>query len=380
MMDRPLHRSSGGWAGVLLFSCLYCASATPAPALCPAPVSWESFAREMLSSDGRVIDYSRPDRRTTSEAQAYALFMALVWNDQARFSQILTWTRDNLAHGDLSTHLPAWLWGKSPNGDWKILDGNSASDADLWLSYTLLEAGRLWNKTAYRELGRQLADRIHARETVDTPVLGRVLLPGRQGFSRKDGTILVSPSYLPIQILRRLATLYPNKGWGAVLESSARILLSRANGLQSDWLEIDPHGNIHPESEKSRIGGYNALRTYLWAGMLSSEESWTPVLRSHFERAMTRFMRPGLFPEKIDTRTGKASGHLNPLLHTAILPMLHSLGYQQNVNNYCQRLGDMDLSDAGYYSKILALFSLGWLNGQYEFAADGRLEPAWKRT
>ncbi len=334
----------------------------------------------MLSSDGRVIDYSKPDRRTTSEAQAYALFMALVWNDQARFSRILSWTLNNLAHGDLSANLPAWLWGKSKDGDWKILDNNSASDADLWLSYTLLEAGRLWGETSYRELGRQLADKILAQETVDTPILGRILLPGKQGFSHKDGSTVVSPSYLPIQVLRRLAILYPNQAWAAILESSARILLSRANGLQSDWLEIDKHGNIHPESKKSRTGSYNALRTYLWVGLLSPQEIWAPILRSHFEHALVRFMRPGLFPERIDTETGKASGHLNPLLHTTILPLLESLGYQRDVETYCQRLNGMDLSEAGYYSKILALFSLGWLNGQYQFAADGRLEPEWKHT
>ncbi|MNN80785.1 Endoglucanase precursor [compost metagenome] len=33
---------------------------------------------------------------------------------------------------------------------------------------------------------------------------------------------------------------------------------------------------------------------------------------------------------------------------------------------------------AGYYTQVLTLFGLGYLDGQYRFARDGALLPAWK--
>ena len=72
---------------------------------------WNAYAAHFIDAQGRVID-PQGGGRTTSEGQSYALFFALVNNDQARFEQVLKWTQTNLAQGDLATHLPAWLWGK----------------------------------------------------------------------------------------------------------------------------------------------------------------------------------------------------------------------------------------------------------------------------
>ena len=113
---------------------------------------WNSYAAHFIDAQGRVID-PQGGGRTTSEGQSYAMFFALVNNDQARFERLLKWTQTNLAQGDLATHLPAWLWGKTKEGEWKILDPNPASDADVWIAYSLVEAGRLWNKPALLEPG-----------------------------------------------------------------------------------------------------------------------------------------------------------------------------------------------------------------------------------
>ena len=103
---------------------------------------WENFRRHAIQSDGRVIE-RRADDRTTSEAQAYALFFALVANDRAQFERLLSWTQNNLANGDLRAQQPAWLWGSDTASRWRVLDANPAADADFWLAYTLLQAGRL---------------------------------------------------------------------------------------------------------------------------------------------------------------------------------------------------------------------------------------------
>src|SRR5262245_4404482 len=123
------------------------------------PHLWRSYAAAFLDEQVRVID--RDDRdRTTSEGQAYAMFFALVANEQPRFDGLLRWTERNLASGDLTMYLPAWLWGQRADGTWGVLDDNSAADADLWMAYTLIEAGRLWSEPRYSQLGMSLAKRI----------------------------------------------------------------------------------------------------------------------------------------------------------------------------------------------------------------------------
>jgi endoglucanase len=62
------------------------------------------------------------------------MFFALVANDSGRFEGLLRWTELNLASGDLTAHLPAWLWGKDSQNRCHVLDENSASDADVWMA------------------------------------------------------------------------------------------------------------------------------------------------------------------------------------------------------------------------------------------------------
>ena len=87
--------------------------------------AWLSFARVFVQADGRVIDRTAGSR-STSEAQAYTLFFALVANDRARFERVLHWMVNNLAEGSLETNLPAWLWGLREDGSWGVRDANPA--------------------------------------------------------------------------------------------------------------------------------------------------------------------------------------------------------------------------------------------------------------
>ena len=83
-----------------------------------------------------MIDRSQEDLRTVSEGQSYALFFALVAQDQKAFDAILNWTENNLSAGDMGKQLPAWIWGKKGES-WGVIDANSASDAHLWIAYAL---------------------------------------------------------------------------------------------------------------------------------------------------------------------------------------------------------------------------------------------------
>ena len=113
---------------------------------------WSSYSARFIDAQGRVYD-PQGDQHTTSEGQAYAMFFSLVANDRPSFDRVFSWTQANLAGGNMELRLPAWKWGKSADGPWKPLDTNSASDADLWMAYSLVEAGQLWNNPIYTNLG-----------------------------------------------------------------------------------------------------------------------------------------------------------------------------------------------------------------------------------
>ena len=165
-------------------------------AACTWP-AWEQFKKDYISQEGRVIDPSDARKITTSEGQSYGMFSALAANDRAAFDNILDWTQNNLAQGSLKERLPAWLWGKKENSKWEVLDSNSASDGDVWMAWSLLEAGRLWKRAAlYRHRRSALLKRIAREEVVTVPGLGSMLLPGKVGFA-EDNSWRFNPSYLP---------------------------------------------------------------------------------------------------------------------------------------------------------------------------------------
>ena len=154
--------------------------------------------------DGRIVDWSA-EECTTSEGEAYALFFALIANDRASFDLILNWTTVQLAQGSLEKNLPAWLWKRSPDGNWGVADANSASDADLWIAYTLLQAGRIWRAPSTVHLGAlsQHVSRekkwLLCRETACVASRSPRIPAGPQTF-------YANPSYAPIQLLTALAT------------------------------------------------------------------------------------------------------------------------------------------------------------------------------
>lgn len=328
----------------------------------------------MISPQGRVIDVSDERRITTSEGQSYAMFLALVANDRELFRRLLSWTRDNLAGGDLTARLPAWLWGKQEGGSWGVLDENSASDSDLWIAYSLLEAGRLWKVHEYTSLGTLLLQRIAREETLDIPGLGRQLLPGRKGFVHENRWTL-NPSYVPPQILARARAAQPASVWPALeRDSLTMIKQSSPLGLAPDWAHWNGQAFEH-EDARTRTGSYDAIRVYLWAGMLADDAPGASQLKNHLGAMGRRVTDSGRAPERIDITTGAFEGNGPAGFSAALLPLFRGTPIGQALQDY---LHTQDLSRLGYYSHMLALFSEGWMSGRYQFDASGKLRTAWE--
>ncbi len=374
-MMRPVRRLL---ATLLLPAAALAASGPACPERWP---QWEAYARRFLQADGRVIEYSQ-QARSTSEAQAWALFHALVANDRPRFARILRWTRDNLAGGDLRRRLPAWLWGRRPDGGWGVLDDNSASDADLWLAYTLLEAGRLWQRPDYRRLGEAVLAQIEAREVQRVPGLGWMLLPGHHGFAPQDGTWRLNPSYLALPLLARLAALYPAGPWQAIRANTVRLIRrAQRDGVVADWVSWRPGQGSVQTGRHDRVASYDAIRVYLWAGLLDDRD---PLKAPLLAALRLPDCRAGL-PERIHLDSGRREGRAPVGFKAALLPLLDA-----RRDRACTQRLRADIAAAWhdglltpqprYYDQNLALFALGWLDGRYRFDAQGRLHTRWEHT
>lgn len=339
--------------------------------------AWEAFKKNLISADGRVIDYSHNAQHSTSEGQAYALFFALVAQDKASFATLLNWTTANLAGNDLSARLPAWQWGQKADKSWGVIDANSASDADLWLAYTLLQAGELWREPRYAALGELLSQRILNEESADLPGLGLSLLPAPQGFKLSDKRWKLNPSYLPVSILRWFDKHGKDKRWSQLFNASIKALkLSSPKGYAPDWFiyDADLGMQIDSEGEEKGRGGYNAIRVYLWAGIADSYEPQRKDLLKLWAPIGKLIEQHGTPAEFIDILSGTPQGFAPPGFSAALLPFLyssemHALARQQEL-----RLQAMPAKPDSYYDQVLSLYSQGWLEQRYRFDSKGRLK------
>ncbi|ART53320.1 endo-1,4-D-glucanase [Acidovorax carolinensis] len=398
-----LRRRSLAGAG-LLWPLLAAAAprAAPQAALpCPAWPLWQAFVQRFVQADGRVIDDQHQTRYTTSEGQAYALFFCLVANERGRFDTLLRWTERHLADGDLTARLPGWRWGRHDSGEWSLVDANAASDADLWLAYTLFEAARLWDMPSYGLLAQALLARIEATELVRLPGLGWMLLPGPLGFQTDAARWRFNPSYLPVHQLRYFASLRADRPWREVADNTLAMLRAVApHGLVPDWVEYSEAQGWHATATSPALGSYDAIRSYLWAGLLhGADPARSQLLR--LLGGMRRWLAAGHAqpPQKVRTSDGTGTGVAPPGFSAALLPYLQALGAKEQLAAQLTRVV-LSTRAAGegraangcpasrfatallghpptYYDQVLALFGQGALEGRYRFGPTGALLPRY---
>jgi endoglucanase len=396
---------------------------------------WDAYSAHFINSDGRVVDFAAGEH-TTSEGQSYALFFALADNDRIHFDRLLGWTRDNMAGGDMSKHLPGWLWGKSPDGQWKLLDQNPASDADCWMAYTLVEAGRLWDSPGYTRLGRQMMAMIAKQEVTDLPGFGSMLMPGTVDQWAHNNTWTLNPSYVPLFLFQRFDAVDPAGPWGAIVMNVPRMLRQSArHGFVMDWVDYMPGDGFYPAAPptaeppkpdpaktpakpangaaqstsaqkgsaaaaatapdaaltepKSPMGSYDAIRVYLWAGMVDAGGR----TRSDMVGAlpgMAAFLASGdrqAPPEKVSA-LGLPEPEDGPVgFSAAVLPYLWANpemarpAARQRVRVSSQLDASTGLygKNPVYYDQNLVLFAMGYLDGRFHFGPGGEMKVEWTR-
>jgi len=352
---------------------------------------WDHYAAHFVSPQGRVID---PDRNsmTTSEGQSYAMFFALVAGDNGSFDRIREWTEENLAEGDLTRNLPAWSWGHKEDGSWGVLDPNTASDADLWIACTLIQAGELWAQPHYSKTGKAMLSLIAKDESAVLPQIGAVLLPGRSGFRPDLGRTILNPSYMPLPLLLAAKRADPQGPWGAMVSALPEWLeLASPSGFAMDWVEYTNGKGFSAVGEpgntsKPACGSYDAIRVYLWAGV-TDRESPGAVSILHLFTPMSSYVKTHLSPpEAVNPDGSIARTTAPPGFSAAMVPFLIQSGEQaaatlqlRNVMALIEPSTGLLGSPPKYYDQNLALFALGWEEQRYRFTPDGTLRVQWKK-
>lgn len=373
----------------------------PAPAAAPASntaaachpaTDWAAFAARHIQPDGRVIDFNTAQQQSTSEGQSYALFFALVHNDRDIFTRVLAWTEANLAGGSLAKQLPAWQWGRKPEGGWGVLDPNAASDSDLWIAYALMEAGRLWNDNRYRTLGRSLLALAVRDDVISLPGLGRMLLPWPKSVA--SGPLWrLNPSYMPVQLLRYFQQADPSGPWHEVTDNTLRMFGSvTPKGFAPDWCAWSQDARAFvADPQKGVTGSYDAIRVYLWAGMLSDKDPARKMLLAQLRGPRLLLADKQPVPEYVDTVTGAVRGMAPLGFAGAMLPYLKALDETDALATQVARVpggraalpaaatsGAAAAAPLPYYEQVLLLFGQAWLDGRYEFGRNGQLQTSWR--
>jgi endoglucanase len=232
-------------------------------------------------------------------------------------------------------------------------------------------------------------------EVANLPDFGLMLLPGPNGFQHEK-TWILNPSYLPIFLFQRLAVVDPAGPWGQIAQNTPRLLEQSArHGFAMDWVEYFPGDGFYPVAGQhpgargsDGIGGtYDAIRVYLWAGMLDADG----VARTEIVNSM-----PGMSaylanhdapPEKVSDQ-GIPVAQDGPVgFSAAVLPYLRAFPELSRVSS--QQMIRMNLmqdeptglygKELPYYDQNLALFATGFLDGRFRFGPEGELKVEWKR-
>ena len=346
---------------------------------------WQAYWSHFVQGDGRVIDHGENAEPSYSEGQAYTLFFTLVANDRSRFDLILNWMQREMAQNDLTRFLPAWKWGQRQGNDWGVMDSNPASDADMWLAYTLLQAGNLWQAPEYTKLGQAVLQNIKQHELTYLPDAGVMLAPGAEGFNEAE-MWRFNPSYLPMQQLRYFARQDSAGPWASIAEHSLKMLNEVSNkGVVADWVAYHKPDGWGVDKVKGPVGSYDAIRVYLWAGMLHDKDPAKAKLLGKLKGMAQAIKAQGQPPMQVNTLTGASEGQGPIGFSAAVLPYLKSLKQNDLLQAQSQRVqagysNDLLGNPPRYYDQVLGLFGQGWLEQRYAFKADGSLETIWSRN
>lgn len=269
------------------------------PAAMAAPADsalWTEFKKRFVTPEGRVVDTGN-EGISHSEGQGYAMLLSHAYGDRETFESVWQWTQANLQVRQ--DPLLAWSWKPSPQGGGGVADQNNATDGDLLVAWALLRAADTWENPSWRQASQRIVQEVRTSLLRPSSV-GVLLLPGREGFEKPEGTV-VNLSYYLIPAFQDFESIDPSPEWRRLIRSGLGLIrqarFSRA-ALPPDWLIV--HGKtLKPAPSFPRLYGYNAVR-------IPMHLAWGGVRDGAYFDPFRKIAPPGTpIPATFDLTTGK---------------------------------------------------------------------------
>jgi endoglucanase len=156
-------------------------------------------------------------------------------------------------------------------------------------------------------------------------------------------------------------------------------------GFVSDWAEWQRDKGLSawaPAGTEPKAS-YDAIRVYLWAGMLPPKFPGRDQFFQPLE-PMVKLVRNQQPPPEAVLADGQLQGVGSVGFSAAVIPLLTTLGEVRSLGAQKQRLQQLfDPAShlygkpARYYDQCLVLFSQGWSEGRFRFDESGQLIVRW---
>jgi cellulose synthase (UDP-forming) len=212
---------------ILIISLYHCLSAGNQVEQKDALSALWSFYRFNFIENGRVISHDEKGV-TTSEGQSYAMLRSVWIDDHATFDSVWEWTKGNLKrNGD---KLFAWKYN---NG--RVLDFNSATDADVDIALALILASRRYSDEKYAQQARRLLKDIWEKEILE--VHGKYYVTAGN-WAPRDRFSTIHVAYLAPYAYETFSEFDKDHPWLELVTSSYEIL---------NWIYFDMKLSLPPE-------------------------------------------------------------------------------------------------------------------------------------
>lgn len=220
---------------------------------------WTAYTASYIRPQGYVVDPRRRGGAVTSEGQGYALLRAVWSGDEERFRRIFRWTEENLRRDD---GLYAWLWAPEDGG--RVLDRNTASDADQEIAFALVLAAQRFEDETYLNRAREL---LSAIRTVEAIHVARGWFPAAGDWAVGDR--VVNLSYFLPYAYPYFEEVHPEGRWMEALSTGYRLIERSLTDLGAvlppDFMTVGTDGSVRPVPPESGLSphfSYDAVRIF----------------------------------------------------------------------------------------------------------------------
>jgi endoglucanase len=234
-----------------------------------------------------------------------------------------------------------------------------------------------------------LALQIQMEEAAVLPGFGAVVLPGSTGFRPRRGLFQLNASYVPVQLLLGLDAMIGNRFWSQMAARVPRLIgASAPRGFALDWIAFQTGRgfSLKPLPREQPLASYDAIRVYLWAGMLHpGTPNRRAILRSL--TGMRDYLRKNTIPPAAVTEAGVVRNPDGPVgFSGAVIPFLAALKETEALQAQRKRLESEFDAATGlygrrprYYDQCLVMFSQGWTENRFGFGPGGSLILNWRQ-